>query len=293
MIRSMTGFGRAELARNGWHCGAEVRSVNSRFLDIRLRLPQNVAHLEDKYKRLIRELCERGKLECTVVLNPGEAAATGWSVNRDVARQYGTLIRDLQGALGVTINVGLMDVLSNRQLVGSPTQCAEEEHLDALVGDTIAQAVGALTQMRGHEGQALQRDLTERIAALRAMLDDLVPLTADLPALYAQKLRDRLAQLAGEGPVPGEERILQEIALYADRCDVSEEITRFRAHLEHLTHLMHEEGALGRKIEFLLQELNREANTLAVKSSSAPVSERVVDIKAELEKLREQIQNIE
>ena len=293
MIRSMTGFGRAELERHGWRCGVEIRSVNSRFLDVRLRLPQPLQHLEEQYKRQIREQCERGKVDCTVVLNPGDGAGTAYALNRDLARQYGALIRELQETLGATVNVNLEDLLTNRQLVGGGEADLDEEALDALAVETIAVALRELQHMRDREGRLLREDLRTRVASLRAMLDELVPLTGDLPQVYAERLREKLALLAGDGPVPGEERILQEIAMYADRCDVSEELTRFRAHLEHLTHLMDDQGALGRKIEFLLQELNREANTLSVKSSSAPVSERVVDIKAELEKLREQIQNIE
>ncbi|MBI3994195.1 MAG: YicC family protein [Candidatus Lambdaproteobacteria bacterium] len=289
----MTGFGRAELERQGWRCGVEIRSVNSRFLDVRLRLPQPLQHLEEQYKRQIREQCERGKVDCSVALTPGEGAGAAYVLNRDLARQYGALIGELQQALGATVNVNLEDLLANRQLVGGLEAALDEEGADALATETVALALQALQHMREREGELLRQDLSARVANLGAMLDELVPLTRDLPAVYAQRLREKLALLAGDGPIPAEERIVQEIALYADRCDVSEELTRFRAHLAHLTHLMDDRGALGRKIEFLLQELNREANTLSVKSSSAPVSERVVDIKAELEKLREQIQNIE
>lgn len=293
MIRSMTGYGRADLERDGWRCGVEIRAVNGRFLDVRLRLPSGFGKLEENYKRLIREHCERGKIECTVLLAPTESEAGGFSVNRETASRYRALIRELQDTLDVQLNVSFMDLLNNKQLVGSPDWNSGDEAIETLIGDTVSEALRGLSAMRDHEGKALQEDMTERVLALRGMLDELIPLTQNLPALYAQKLREKLVLLSGDGPLPAEDRILQEIAIYADRCDVSEEITRFRAHLDHLLHLFEERGALGRKIEFLLQEVNREANTLSVKSNSAPVSERVVDIKAELEKLREQIQNIE
>lgn len=292
MIRSMTGFGSAQRDLEGWRCGVELRSVNNRFLDVRLKLPSGCAHLEEPLKKLVRETCERGKVDGTIALTAKSEPLAGLGLSSGQLAQLGELLRGAAAALGQPIALSLSDLQAVRALLGDELPGLAPAQTDALIRDTVAEALAALQGMREQEGEALKADLMQRMASLERLLGEIEPLVGQLPELYAQRLRENLAKLGGVG-APGEERILAEIALFAERCDVSEELTRFRAHLAHLDDILGSEGAAGRKVDFLLQELNREANTLSVKSSQAEVSARVVDIKGELEKLREQIQNVE
>jgi uncharacterized protein YicC (UPF0701 family) len=313
----MTGFGRAEATASGWHCAVELRSVNSRHLDVRVRLPSALSHLEEPLKKRLRERCERGKVEGTVTLTADGAALGEWSLNRPVLERYALLVQEVTRATGIATQVTLGDLLNAREPILRSALEGGTEEAEALVERAFGLAVDALVAMREREGSALVTELRSRMALLRTHLGAIVPLTEDLPRQQAARLREHLAKLLSlaSGPVAEpptsaaakptgrsastvftpaqEERLLMEIALLAERSDVAEEIARFGTHLDHVEQMMREGGPLGRKFEFLLQELQREANTLSVKSSQTQVSARVVEIKTELERLREQIQNIE
>lgn len=292
MIRSMTGFGRAEHAAGSWRCGVEIRSVNARFLDARIKLPPGLNHMEEEMQKIVRAACERGKIDCTVFLAPLDESEGTLRINKPLARQYAALLRELRAEFHTDFEVNLSELVNTRDLVQPVSWEAQAEAVENLIRTALAAAVRELAVMREREGENLAADLVSRVAQLRAQIAEIVPLTEDLPKQYAQRIRENLARLV-EGPVASEDRILQEISILADRCDVSEEITRFNAHLDHVESMLQQGGVVGRKFEFLLQELNREANTLTNKGNDAQVSARVVEIKSILEKLREQIQNIE
>jgi uncharacterized protein (TIGR00255 family) len=305
-IQSMTGYGRAEAAAHGWHCAIELRSVNSRHLELRLRLPAGLGHLEDALKKRLRERCERGKVEGAVTLTAEGEGQGKWVVDRPALQRYALLVQEVTLA-GLPVRVTLGDLLNAREPLLHDALEGNSEAVEPLVERTLGLAADALVTMREREGAALAADLRSRFGLLREHLAAIVPLTQDLPRQHAQRLREHLAKLvslASEAPgasgqaavrfsATQEDRILLEIALLAERCDVAEEIARFGTHLDHVEQLLSQGGPLGRKFEFLLQELQREANTLSVKSSQTQVSARVVEIKTELERLREQIQNVE
>lgn len=290
-MHSMTGFGRAERTAAGWRCQAELRSVNGRYLEVRLRLPGGLTALEEPLRRQVRRRLERGKVDGTVTLLPEAEGEAGLGLNRPLLRALRRLLDETQATLERPVTVSLGDLLGMRDLVQFEAWDAHREALEALAAETVGDALDHLLGMRRTEGTALQAELREHLSALDARLEAIAPLTAAQPALVAGRLRESLARLT-DTPVP-DERIAQEVALLAERADVTEELARFRTHLDHLRGLLDEPGAVGRRIEFLLQELNREANTLGVKSGNAEVSAHVIEIKAGLEKLREQIQNVE
>jgi uncharacterized protein (TIGR00255 family) len=295
MIQSMTGFGRAETAGGGWRCTVELRSVNNRFLDVRVKLPQGLSALEETLKKALRGRCERGKVDGSVTLASEDAEQSGLVVNRAALERYASIFREVSTLMGQPVHLSLGDLINAREPILTSAWESRKEDVERLIEDTFGRAADALLAMRRQEGQALTRDLRERSALLRSHIAQIAPLTQDLPTHYARKLRENLARLMeGTGDLgPLQDRIAQEIALFAERCDVSEELTRFNTHLENLEKMLEQGGALGRKFEFILQELNREANTLSVKSSDVVVSAHVIEIKTELERLREQIQNIE
>jgi uncharacterized protein (TIGR00255 family) len=292
MIRSMTGFGQAEGSAAGWRCTVELRSVNGRYLDVRLRLPAGLTQLDEPLRKRIKAACERGKIDGTVNLLPENGAGPVLAVNRPLLESYRAVLREIAEVLEQPVRVTLGDLLANRELIQQQSWEGHDEQIEALVDDTLQAALGGLLAMRETEGAALKAALLEHAASLEGLVEQARPLTADLPAQYARRLRENLARLS-EGPLPAEERILQEISLFADRSDVSEEFARLHTHLEHLRGLLEQGGPVGRKFEFLLQELNREANTLGAKNSDTQVSAIVMEMKSEIEKLREQVQNIE
>ncbi len=292
MIRSMTGFGRAEKSAGSWRCGVELRSVNSRFLEIRMKLPGGLARLEEPLKNIIKAGCERGKIDCTIALGPENQEGQALALNKALVRQYAQLLEAFRDELGTEIQVTLGNLANIKDLILTDQWSQEAEGVQGLMEDCLAAAAKELVVMREREGASLQTELGKRFTVIRGITAEIVPLIENIPEQYAERLRNNLKRLM-DGTPPNEERILQEMALLADRCDVSEELSRIETHLQHLEQMLAEGGAVGRKIEFLLQEINREANTLAAKSNEVPVSARVVEIKSELEKLREQVQNIE
>lgn len=292
MIRSMTGYGRAERTAGNWRCGVEVRSVNGRFLEVRLKMPGGMAHLEEDLRKIVKKECQRGKVDCTITLTPQNQDAAPLALNKALLKQYGQLLDAFQKELGTPIQVTLGNLTMIKDLILTDQWIGGDSEVETLLSETLGEAVGELVAMREREGTALQVEMMQRFSAVRALTEEVGALTKEVPKHHAERLRENLNRLMGP-QIPEEERIFQEIAILADRCDVSEEISRLDTHLDHLEQIMGAGGALGRKFEFLLQEINREANTLAAKSNEVPVSTRVVEIKSELEKLREQIQNIE
>jgi uncharacterized protein (TIGR00255 family) len=292
MIRSMTGFGQAEGSAGGWRCTVELRSVNGRYLDVRLRLPTGMTRLDEPLRKRIQAACERGKIDGTVNVAPEDNGAPTLTVNRALLASYRSVLQEIVAVLDQPVQVTLGDLLANRDLIQQRSWEEQGEAIERLVQETLDAALRGLLTMRETEGAALKDTLLGHSAVIERLAGEARPLTADLPAQYAKRLRENLARLS-DGPLPGEERILQEISLFADRSDVSEEFARLHTHLEHLRALLEQGGPVGRKFEFLLQELNRETNTLGSKTGDAQVSRIIVDMKSEIEKLREQVQNIE
>lgn len=266
-VRSMTGFGRAEHSAAGWRCAVELRSVNGRHLDLRLRLPSGLGHLQEPLKKAARGLFERGTLDGTVVLEAlGEGA--GVRVNTALLGQFAQVLKQAEQTLGRPVAVSLGDLLSAKDLVVLGGWDGQEDAIAQLVETTLLQACTGLAAMRETEGAALEQDLRTRVQAVRELLQGVEARVGELPSQAAAQIRERLAKLL-DGALPNEERLLQEIALLADRSDVSEELSRVQTHLQHLDRLLDEGDAIGRKLDFLLQELNREVNTLSVKSSDS------------------------
>jgi uncharacterized protein (TIGR00255 family) len=292
MIYSMTGFGRAELTQGDWRCGVELRSVNNRFLEIRMKLPSGLARSEDQLKTLIKDACERGKFDCTITLAPHNPEAQALGLNKPLLKQYAGLVKAFREELGEEIQITLGNLTNIKDLILTDQWVQDSEPMEKLMADTLGAALKELLSMRSREGEALKKELLGRLATVRQIKEEIIPLTSQIPEQYANRLRENLKRLMEPG-TPNEERIMQEIAILADRCDVSEEIGRLETHLQHLEQMLEEGGVVGRKIDFLIQELNREANTLSAKSNDVPINTRVVDIKSELEKIREQVQNIE
>lgn len=292
MIRSMTGFGRADDSADGWHCNVELRSVNNRYLEIRFKLPQGMTYIEEELKNILKKRLGRGKIDCTIILTPEDSETGGLVWNETLLRQYSKLLDSFQDIIGREIEVTLGNLTNIKELIQPEGWEKHRAAVEPLLRKTLGEAVEKLMSMREREGAALKEDLLSHLEAIGGQIDLILPMAKGVPENQAKRLRDNLKRLLDKVPV-NEERLAQEIAITADRYDVSEEITRGKTHLDHLEHMLREGGEMGRKFDFLLQEVNREANTLSAKSNDAEISARVVEIKSLVEKLREQIQNIE
>ena len=292
-MNSMTGYGRATCQVQGRGLVVEVRSLNHRFFDLKLRLPWNDAAMEALVAQSVRKRIERGALALTVTEDAGGSAPVV-RVNRALARRYHEALSELAAELGLEKTVTL-EVLANLRdvvTVGEPGRSGEELYEE--LRPAVEAALDALSAMRRREGETLARDLVTHAAALAQSVARISALGRDAPEGYRRRLEERIARILPPGALALEpQRLAQEVALFADRADVSEEIVRLGSHLGQLSALCRDPGPVGRKLDFLLQELNREINTVGSKAQNADIAQLVVEVKASLEKMREQVQNVE
>ena len=289
MAISMTGFGSADLLWENWSCQVEIRSVNQRFLDIRCRLPLGFQNLEQDFKKQIKEVCTRGKIDCSVRLEKvvGEEKL---KLNPERALLFNGLLSEFEELSGRKVNVEAKD-LSRINIIEESKSGEPPEECQGVILESLALAIESLQQMKQREGQAMNEDIKNRLVNCDQILNTIEKLSLEEPGLYQERLQDRLAQFNDE-TILNPERLEQEIALLADRLDISEELLRFRTHLQHMDDIL-EQREIGKKAEFMMQELNREINTISSKSNQAEISKSSVEIKSQLEKIREQLQNIE
>ncbi len=282
MIQSMTGFGSAE--QNG--CRVEVRSVNHRFLDLHMRAPSFLNQLEIPFRNMVKERFARGKFDITVTLS--EVAASELSVNNQAVRKVYAAFRELQSELSVKgeIDINTFIGLHDMFIETNP------KYDTGLLTDVFSRALNDLSLMRTREGEALAGELSIITGSLSAMNERIRSSSDSILARIREKFRERLTQLL-EGQEIDEARMLQEAAIFAARLDIAEEIARIQSHLNQFGEILATGGIIGRKLDFILQELNREVNTIASKSPDYEVSSITVDMKTEIEKMREQVQNIQ
>jgi uncharacterized protein (TIGR00255 family) len=293
-VRSMTGYGRGAAERDGVRVEVELRSVNHRFLDLKVRTGGLDAAIEDRVGSVIRARLGRGSVTASV-RSRGRTDALGITVDTEVGqRVYGELKR-LAHALGDNSTISLQLVCAQPGVLTPAEPAAGDESVAACASEATEAAVDQLVAMREAEGEALSRDAAARIDRIGELVETIAALAAGAPAEAARRLEERIERLLQSSRVQVDEaRLAQEVAFLADRLDVTEELVRARSHLDQLRqHLGAELGPVGRKLDFLVQELGREVNTVASKSQSADIAAAVVEVKAELEKLREQVQNVE
>jgi len=292
MIRSMTGFGKASRNLAGDLVTVEVNTVNHRFLDCVMHLPGSWAALEAVLKELVRKQVTRGRLNVWVIRKRGNGSARPVRFDRDTAQHYVAAARELSLLLGKKETLSV-DALA--QLEGVFYQEDPEEDLDKaapVVAAALEEALLALNAMRATEGAALAEDLKHRLALLLRSLETVKTRLPEVNAHYEARLRTRLNELKVDLQI-AEERLAVELALMADKGDVTEEVVRLKAHIDHALGLIEKDEPVGRDLNFLVQEMQREVNTLSAKVRDGDVSREVLGMKAELERFREQTQNIE
>ena len=294
MIRSMTGYGRAEAVLAGRKFAVEMKSVNHRYLEISLRLPGMLSSLDTEIKKKIGEQFSRGRIEATVrVDSDGIAENSGrLTLNLPLARNYHALLCQLKEEFQLEDEISLA-MLTGFRDVFVPTESFQDPAvLWEGLSNLLDEAMRTLTEMRAREGESLQRDLTTRLSLIACVLEAIAGRVPQVVCEYQKRLGDRIRELTGAMAID-ESRLLQEVAIMAEKSDITEEIVRFRSHIEQFTDLLTIGDGAGRKIDFLIQEMGREVNTIGSKSGDAGISRNVIEIKSELAKLREQVQNIE
>jgi uncharacterized protein (TIGR00255 family) len=292
MVTSMTGYGRGEVASGSRHVTVELRSVNNRFLEIAIRLPRSLSLRENDCKDLIRKTINRGKINVTVTLDRGTDAGTDLRLNTESAKAYYKVLRDLKKTLKLREQVKMEHLLHFSEIFEQGEEEGADEAEWVMTAKALDAAIADLHSMRKQEGRELEKDFRTRIAMISDRLDDVERLAKEQVPRERERMKERIKQII-ESEKVDEGRLELEVALLADRLDVTEECVRFRSHNKFFLEALKGTESPGRRLNFLIQEMNREANTIGSKSNAQEIAHIVVGIKEELEKLREQIQNIE
>lgn len=289
----MTGFCKTTVQHKHLSCSIEIKSVNHRFLDAKIHLPKQFQQLEETLKKQIKGPVQRGKVDVYIQMETGVEEKERLKLDKRVWENVKGIVSDIEMDLGKTIQINLSDLLSIRNLL--PYEQNDTEDVDdylELFELAVQEGVVELTKMRQREGELLLKELMLHMSELTTLIDGISGYTAE--ALENQKLKlKRNLELLGAQYDENDPRIMQEIGIFMDRCDITEEIERFNSHLVQMNELLLNQEAVGRKLDFILQELNREANTLCSKSNHISITQIGVNLKSEIEKIREQIQNIE
>jgi uncharacterized protein (TIGR00255 family) len=288
----MTGFGRGLESSDEVEIATEIRSVNHRFLDVSVRLPKVYSSFEPDVRRIVTGTIGRGKVDVSVSRNGSGTTLMDVALDRDLSRSYHQCLVELKKELGLCGDITISDMLTLPQII-VPAEKAEGTDKEwSMVEKSVRSALAALETMRQTEGKAMWEDIENRLRSIGGITDQFDPLVGQVTAAANERLRKRVMDLTG-GMQLDHDRLLTETALIAERSDVTEEITRIRSHLDQFLSFGQDGSPIGRKLDFLLQELLRETNTIASKSASTEIAKHVVDMKAEVEKIREQTQNIE
>jgi uncharacterized protein (TIGR00255 family) len=293
MISSMTGYGHGEAAEKKTTAVAEVRTVNSRYLEVASRLPRSLSLRENDVKELVRTKFSRGKVNVVISITQENDNELPLKINVSAAKAYYKLLTSLRKTVKIQDKVTLDHLLKFPEVLEMDGFDQNDEHEWALAQKALETALINVAEMRKREGGELLKDLVERLNVINGTLDKIEELAKTRLPSERQRLEDRLKELVADNRIIDNNRLETELALFADRLDLTEECVRFRSHNKFfLTALQQEEGA-GRKLNFLVQEMNREANTIGAKANNADIAHLVVAVKEELEKIREQLQNIE
>ncbi len=292
MVNSMTGYGRGEAEGAGKQITVEVKSVNHRFLEAVVRLPRQYSPLEEKIKRVVQDKVSRGRVE--VYLNFAESGEKKRfvKVDKDLALAYDKTLEDLARTLDISYSRDLYRLVSLPDVMSVEDTQEDLEEIWSVCNQALQQALNSFIAMRRQEGCRLREDLIHRINKIAQCIKELETRQPTVVTEYQEKLRQRIGELLAEVPLD-ENRLANEVALFADRVSITEEVVRIKSHLDQFKDSLDLHEPVGRKLDFLVQELNREINTTGSKANDLEIARTVVEVKSELEKIREQVQNLE
>ena len=293
MIRSMTGFGRSKYEKNSREYIVEIKAVNNRYNDVNIKMSRAISYLEEKAKQVITNTISRGKLDVYIGFTNNSELGREIKLNVDLAKRYIDELKRLSDETGVVDNIDVMEISRLPDVFCIKTEDQEaEEIIWGEVSNCLKDALTNLIKMRETEGEKIKKDIEERLTGISEKVNKISILSSGLVDEYIVKLEKRINEILKNNPVD-ETRLAQEIVMYSDKCSIEEELTRLNSHISQFTNLLGESIAIGKKLDFLIQEMNREVNTIGSKSNNLEITNLVVDIKTEMENIREQIQNIE
>ena len=288
----MTGYGRAEETIRGHHVTVEIKSVNHRYFEFGCRTPRGYAFLDDKIKTYLQSRLSRGKVDVYVSVETLEDAPVEVLVNHSLAEGYVKALQEISERYALRNDLTAMGLSRYPDLFSVHKTPENEEEIWSAVSQVLAAATDRFLEMRRQEGERMKADVLGRAAKIMELVAEIEQRSPESVSDYEKKLRQKIQEMLGDTQVD-EQRLLTETAIFADKVAVAEETVRLRSHFEQMKAMLSSDEAVGRKLDFLVQEMNREANTIGSKCCDASIAYKVVDIKAEIEKIREQIQNIE
>lgn len=291
MVRSMTGFGRSSLNQDGYEVSCELKTVNHRYFDVHARIPRRYSFLEENIKDELKKDLQRGRIEISINIEKTKDTARNIKVDKGLAIAYYDSLKDLADNLNISSEFRVIDIFRLPDVFNLTDEQEDPDQIWAILKESLNEAVASLVEMRSKEGSNLAEDIAQRNAYILSAVEKLEERSPTVALEYQEKLSKRISDMINN--VADEARIIQEAAIFADKASVTEEIVRLKSHISHLNELLSSSQAVGRKLDFLVQEMFREINTVASKANDIEMSQIVVDVKAELEKIREQIQNIE
>ncbi|MBR6624277.1 MAG: YicC family protein [Ruminococcus sp.] len=292
MLRSMTGYGRSQKILNGRDISVEIRSVNHRYYEYTSRIPRTYSYIDEKLKAVLKTSVARGKVEVSVTINNIEGKDSQIAINKGVAEGYVTALRSISEELGLSDDLTLSNLIRIPDVFNIQKTPDDEEQICADVSEVTAEALERFVAMRETEGTRLKNDILEKadfIIERVKMVEELSPLTVEA---YRNKLYKKLSEVLADKNID-EQRIITEAAIFSEKIAVDEETVRLRSHIAQLRDILESNEAVGRKLDFIVQEINREVNTIGSKAQDLNITKIVVDMKSEIEKIREQIQNVE
>ncbi len=292
MIRSMTGFGRASAQAQGYLISVELRSVNHRYFDFSCRLPRQYGFAEEKLKAYINSRVGRGKIDCALSIEALDTQDCEVCVNHTLAAAYAAALSRIADEYSLPNDATASKLARFPDVLVVKKADANEELLWSLIRPVAQEAVDKFIAMREREGERMRSDVLQKAQSVLESVEFIEERSPQTVKEYNDKLKERVSELIGDASLD-EGRIIQEVAIFADKVAVAEETVRLRSHISQLRDFLESDEPVGRKLDFLVQEMNREANTIGSKASDVEIARRVVDIKADIEKIREQIQNIE
>ncbi|MFV0496564.1 MAG: YicC/YloC family endoribonuclease [Candidatus Fimivivens sp.] len=293
MTRSMTGYGRSQQQLDGWDITVEIKSVNHRYFEFSCRAPRSCSYMEDKLKSLVQSRISRGKVDLYLQLtNSGTLCDLVVKANLELAKSYASALQALSGATGLPNDIDLAVLSRYPDVLTSERMAVDEDALWQAVAQVAEEALNRFVQMRETEGTRLREDILQRLDTVEQLTETVEAQSLQTVEVYRARLYQKLTALLADRNID-DARVLTEAAIFADRVAVDEETVRLKSHLAQFRSILAQPDSIGRKLDFLTQELNREANTIGSKAQDAQIAAVVISLKSELEKIREQIQNIE
>ena len=292
MIKSMTGFGRCEAADENRKITVEIKSVNHRYLDVGLKLPRKLGFFETAIRGLLKEYLQRGKVDVFVTYEDYSEGTVSVKYNEDLAKEYLTFLNTMQENLDVRNDISVMALSRMREVFTLEEQSMDEEELWAYVEKVVRGAAERIVETRIAEGDRLCKDIIDKLDYMLTNVAYIEKRSPETVEEYRAKLRAKLDEVLADTGLD-ENRIAAEVVIYADKVCVDEETVRLKSHIEHMKETLLAGGAIGRKLDFIAQEMNREANTILSKAGDLDISNKAIELKTDIEKVREQIQNIE